>query len=40
MLSRRILRNKELATYIKIVYHDRDASVAQWIEQWPPEPRA
>ena len=25
---------------MKIVYHNGDASVAQWIEQWPPEPRA
>ena len=26
--------------FIKIVYNIRHASVAQWIEQWPPEPRA
>ena len=36
----RISRNKKLATSYKIVYDNGDASVAQWIEQWPPEPRA
>lgn len=29
-----------LARIRKLLYTTRDASVAQWIEQWPPEPRA
>ena len=29
-----------LARIRKLLYTIRDASVAQWIEQWPPEPRA
>ena len=29
-----------LARLNKMLYYSGDASVAQWIEQWPPEPRA
>ena len=29
-----------LASFKKVLYYIKDASVAQWIEQWPPEPCA
>ena len=29
-----------LAFFSILLYDNGDASVAQWIEQWPPEPRA
>ena len=29
-----------LASFEKVLYYIKDASVAQWIEQWPPEPCA
>ena len=32
--------SRPLARIRKLLYTTRDASVAQWIEQWPPEPRA
>lgn len=32
--------SRPLARIRKLLYTTKDASVAQWIEQWPPEPRA
>lgn len=39
---KKVSKNKvqPLAGKRKLLYTTRDASVAQWIEQWPPEPRA
>ncbi len=41
-IRKKIYKNLQepLASFEKVLYYIKDASVAQWIEQWPPEPRA
>lgn len=41
-IRKKIYKNLQepLASFEKVLYYIKDASVAQWIEQWPPEPCA
>ena len=41
-IRKKIYKNLQepLASFEKVLYYIKVASVAQWIEQWPPEPCA